>query len=171
LESGVLNTETVLRYLPIGYQEHPRRMLRIYTDDPKNVRDLRERIRKIAHVKSVYESDIPFKNRFLIDHDIGGMSWIDVPDGVLDINGKSISPIPDESNAPLQYMGFDIECLPIGGSLPNADTSPIIMISLSFHPSYNGLDSLVLVCKEYDCDRSDTLFCIDEYNMLLRFSK
>jgi len=169
-EPDITGAETVLRYLPIGYQDNPRRMLKIYTDDPKNVRNLRDRIGKMEHVRSVYESDILFKNRFLVDHDIGGMSWIDVPGNTLDINDRSINPIAKESNAPLRYMGFDIECLPTGGTLPTAETSPIIMISLSFYPAYRDTESLVLVCKDGKCDRKDTIFCTDEYGALLRLS-
>ena len=54
-------------------------MLKITTHDPKEVRSLRERAKEVAGIKAVYETDILFKNRFLIDRSLGGMGWVEAP--------------------------------------------------------------------------------------------
>jgi DNA polymerase I len=74
MEMG-LEIEQVNRYEPIGYQVIPKRMLKIITKDPKEVRSLRDRVREHPGVKAVYETDILFRNRFLIDRGLGGMGW------------------------------------------------------------------------------------------------
>jgi DNA polymerase I len=72
-----LDVEVVERFEPIGFQATPKKMLKITTHDPKEVRILRERAKEVTGVKAVYETDILFKNRFLIDQSLGGMGWVD----------------------------------------------------------------------------------------------
>ena len=170
-----LEVEAIERFEPIGYQTSPKRMLKITTKDPKEVRSLRERVKEVPGVKAVYETDILFRNRFLIDSGLGGMSWVDakLPEWVKDeapiINFGSLSPVQHDANASLRYMSFDIECLPNKGEMPKADISPVILISMAFEPEYNGLKDLVLVGKRIDCPRLDIESCDDEYDLLSRF--
>lgn len=70
------------------------------------------------------------------------------------------------SNVKLRYLAFDIECLTTGG-MPDPKTSPIILISFSFKPAYNGLDSLVLVAKPVNGDGVEG--CRDEVELIRRF--
>lgn len=176
LRSMGLEVEVIERYEPIGYQTTPVKMLKITTRDPKEVRTLRERVREVPGIKAVYETDILFKNRFLIDCGLGGMSWVDanLPEWVQGeapiINFGSLSNVQHEANAPLRYMSFDIECLPNRGEMPKADVSPVILISMAFEPEYKGLKDLVLVGKSVDCPRPDVEACEDEYDLLSRFT-
>lgn len=185
-----LDVEIVERYEPIGYQSKPTEMLRIIARDPKSVREIRDRVREIPSVKAVYETDILFKNRFLIDTGLGGMAWVGVPDAerastpsklqersemrerrrlIVDVPVERLAPEDLESTAPLRFMAFDIECLPQNGEMPTPDRSPVILISMAFHPPYNGLSDLVLVGKELECDRPDVEGCAGERALLHRF--
>ncbi len=178
LKAMGLEVEAVDRFEPIGYQSVPKRMLRITAQDPKSVRTLRDQVRDIPGVKAVYETDILFKNRFLIDMNLGGMAWanVDVPKWVADgsqvptVNVESLSLAERESNAPLRYMAFDIECLPHNGEMPRAEVSPVILISMAFEPEFRGQKDLVLVGKRVDCQRGDVQDCQDEYDLLSTFS-
>ena len=185
--------EEVERFEPIGYQVCPKKMLKVTTHDPKEVRSLRERAKEVAGVKAVYETDILFKNRFLIDQNLGGMSWVDAPipewvegkagqigrsgqagqDGLL-VKVESLHPVQQEANAPLRFMSFDIECLPSHGEMPKAEVSPVILISMAFEPPYQGpngpVKDLVLVGKSVDCHRDDVRICRDEYDLLSQFT-
>lgn len=172
-----LEVEAVDRFEPIGYQLVPKKMIKITTKDPKEVRSLRDRVRELPGVKAVYETDILFRNRFLIDRDLGGMGWADakLPEWVSGqetpfITLDSLTPIQHEANAPLRYMSFDIECLPDHGEMPKAEVSPVILISLAFEPEYRGQKDLVLVGKRIDCTRSDVRVCHDEYDLLSTFA-
>lgn len=72
--------EEVERFEPIGYQTKKKKMLKIYTKNPKDVRALREKVRDSQNVKAIYEADVIFKNRFMVDVGITGMGWIEVED-------------------------------------------------------------------------------------------
>ncbi|MDD4580387.1 MAG: 3'-5' exonuclease, partial [Methanothrix sp.] len=162
-----LDAEVAERFEPIGFQTAPKRMLRITTHDPKEVRVLREKAKEVAGVKAVYETDILFKNRFLIDTSLGGMSWVDAPlpewtagsEAAPTVDFQSLHPVEHEANAPLRFMSFDIECLPDHGEMPKAEVSPVILISMAFSPPYQGNSDLVLVGKDIDCSRQDTIAC------------
>ena len=89
-----LEVEEVERFLPIGFQTTPQKMLKITTHDPKEVRSLRERAKEVAGIKAVYETDILFKNRFLIDRSLGGMGWVEAPHSGVDRRRRAAMPLP-----------------------------------------------------------------------------
>jgi DNA polymerase I len=128
-----LQTEAVKKFEPMFYQPQPTEMLKVTLDNPKEVRDLREEVKGIQHVKAVYETDIAFKNRFLVDKGIGGMSWVETGklrrDEPVDV--KSLKKATREGNAPLKFMSFDIECLPGQGGMPDPKESPVILTSMA----------------------------------------
>jgi DNA polymerase I len=179
-----LDVEAVDRFEPIGYQASPKKMLKITAQDPKSVRTLRDLVRDLPGVKAVYETDILFRNRFLIDQGLGGMSWakVDLPDWVGGpspgqtpgqapmVKVETLSPLQREANAPLRYMAFDIECLPLHGEMPRAEISPVIIISMAFEPAHQGKNDLVLVGKRIDCPRQDVQACQDECELLSTFA-
>ncbi len=172
--------ESVSRYEPVGYQEHPEKMLKVIVGVPKDVPTIRDEVQEYAD--QVYETDIMFKNRFMIDAGIFGMGWARTVDesgsaepaylGKVDSEVTVVSqvtPVEITRNAPMRYLAFDIECL-VDGGIPTADRSPIIMISLAFEPAHQGeLETLVLVGKEADSDCDGTEHFTDEADLLNRF--
>lgn len=70
----IKNIEIVQRYRPIGYQEQPAEMLKITLFNPKTTPTVRKLVENNGGM--VYEADILFKNRYLIDSGISGMSII-----------------------------------------------------------------------------------------------
>lgn len=68
------------KFKPIGYQIEKSSMLRIVLFSPKVVPDLRkllkESIKEVTD-SQIYEADIPFINRYLVDYDINGMDIIE----------------------------------------------------------------------------------------------
>ncbi len=67
--------EKVMRYRPIGYQVDKVEMLRVVLYNPKVTPEVRALVEKAGGI--VYEADILFRNRFLIDSGINGMSVIE----------------------------------------------------------------------------------------------
>ncbi|MCD4703737.1 MAG: DNA-directed DNA polymerase [Methanosarcinaceae archaeon] len=176
----VKTIEVVERFKPIGFQRTKTTMLKVTTFDPGNVRDIRDDVLLLPGVSEVYETDILFRNRFLIDKDIHGMGWVSatpVNNGIRDnqiqcdttITANDVHEIEKMVNAPLKYMAFDIECLPYEGGMPTPETSPIIMISLSFAPSYEEKETIVLVGKHVDGVDDDVELFDDEAALLQRF--
>ncbi len=174
--------ETVSRYEPVGYQEHPEKMLKVVVGMPKDVPTIRDEVQ--GYADRMYETDIMFKNRFMIDTGIFGMGWAQTVDeacasepaylGKVDSDVTvvaQVSPAEIARNAPMRYLAFDIECL-VDGGIPTADRSPIIMISIAFEPAHQGeLETLVLVGKEAGGDCDGTEHFTNETDLLNRFFK
>lgn len=75
LGSYVKRIELVKRYQPIGYQLNKSEMIKIILYNPKSTPECRK-ILELMDMQ-IMEADILFKNRFLIDTGISGMSVIE----------------------------------------------------------------------------------------------
>lgn len=194
----VKKVEIVEKFEPVGYQKAKREMLKVTTNLPRDVPEIRDEILKIQDVVKaegkweVYETDILFRNRFLIDRGLGGMVWVSAEGNPVgpskyfressgyrsrcenfscdsSILASGLKKIENLSIASLKYLSFDIECLPLDGGMPSPDVSPIIMISFSFEPEYKGHKTLILVAKPVEGVDGDVCPCKDEVEMLNRF--
>lgn len=175
-EEFIERIEHVLRFEPVGYARNPVSMLKITVHDPKNVPAIRDEVKEM--VDGIYETDILFRNRYLIDNSLGGMSWAraepareSIDTGALSnsrITSTKVEPVDILKNAPLRHLAFDIECLPTDGAMPEAEKSPIIMVSLAFSPEYNNKKALVLVGKKENIEGDIEIFGSEEA-MLNRF--
>ncbi len=167
----------VERYTPFGYQKQKKQMLLIVAQEPKNVRDLRESVKEYG---TIYEADILFKNRFLIDTGLKPNSWIRVenyrPTRTKTVNTKikletisnNLGSSDIEEHPDLRYLCLDIECLAESGDgMPKPEMDPIIMISLAFNPSFEGREDLVLVSRPVSIDGAQGFE--NEEEMLGRF--
>jgi len=73
------------------YQEAPSRFLKIYVKNPKYVAQLRTHFERGVTFpghncmecisETTYESNVLYALRFMIDNEIGGMTWVKVPKG------------------------------------------------------------------------------------------
>lgn len=194
----VKKVEIVEKFEPVGYQKSKKKMLKITTHLPRDVPEIRDEILKIQEVVKaegkweVYESDILFRNRFLIDSGLGGMVWVSAEGRPVDPTryfrasyagasrcesfardsaflASELKRVNSLIIAPLKYLSFDIECLPLDGGMPSPDVSPIIMIAFSFEPEYKGHKTLVLVAKYVEGMDGDVECCKNETEMLNRF--
>jgi DNA polymerase, archaea type len=194
----VKKVEIVEKFEPVGYQKSKKKILKITTHLPRDVPEIRDEILKIQDVMrvegkwEVYESDILFRNRFLIDRGLGGMVWVSAEGKPIDPTryfkagsagssrcenfacdfatlSSELKRIESLTIAPLKYLSFDIECLPFDGGMPSPDVSPILIISFSFEPHYKGNKTLVLVAKPVEGMGEDVEPCKNETEMLNRF--
>lgn len=171
----VKRIEQVKRFEPIGYFKEPANMLKIVLFDPKGVPIIRDDVRNM--VDEVYETDILFRNRYLVDNGLGGMHWAsaeteetitsDVMSSIR-ITSRKVVPLDILKNAPLRNLAFDIECLPLDGAMPVPESSPIILLSLAFEPDYKGKKTLVFVGKQASFKENTESFESEEA-MLRRF--
>lgn len=97
-----------------------------------------------------YESNVPFVLRFMIDNDISGADWVELPAGTyalsknfypqssrcsleVDVFFNNITPHPCtgqwSSIAPVRILSFDIECQGRKGHFPDAAFDPVIQIA------------------------------------------
>jgi len=161
-----VDIEEVQRYESIGYQTSKKLMLKVIAIDPKEVRSLRERVKKINGIEEVFETDILFKNRFMIDKNLGGMKWAEVPNQE-EFTESEIKSLEIKENMPLRLMSIDIECLPKqNGAMPTSSEDPIILTSLAFSEAYNETTNLVLVGKLTNQSSENTLSFANESELL-----
>ena len=129
----VKDVEEVERYKPIGYQIKPTPMWKIFLYNPADTVEIRDAL--LNRGLTVYEADILYKYRYMVDHGLGGMSWTD--DGIHFVD--------NQYNAPLKSMAFDIEVLlNEAGNFPKSsptidgkgkllrDGDPIVIITMAF---------------------------------------
>lgn len=178
----VVKTEIVQKYLPIGYQSFKKPIVKVTVRLPTDVRDIRDAISDLPGVTEIFEADVLFHNRYLIDNELHPMKWISItpappekslnPENILcdyTITAQNVSEIEKLTNAPLKYLAWDIECLPDGGDMPTPEKSPIILISMAFSPAYDGNDTLVLTAKPISDVSSDVRCFGSENDMLNAF--
>ncbi|MEM7819502.1 MAG: DNA polymerase domain-containing protein [Candidatus Aenigmatarchaeota archaeon] len=155
--NDVKNVCIVEKFNPLGFHEKPDELLKITVSNPQNVPTIKEQVSSFSD--EIYEADILFRYRFMVDNGIYGMQWIEVDvektkTSTVKVNAfhaKSIMPVEKIGNADLKYLAFDIECLP-SDPMKMFDTKkdPIIMISLAFYPEYKGKRTLVLIAKPFN---------------------
>ena len=150
---GIHDFVKVEKFRPIGYQSKPTTMYQIFTISPRDVRQLREEVSRIPNIFKIYEADIPYKNRWLIDNGLGGFADIDCGE-----------------DAPISYCSFDIECLvPPEGTMPTSDKDPVILISMAFSPQFEGNDRVVLSTKPTNYQGCPVILCKDEHHLITTF--
>ena len=150
-----LEYKIVKKFKPRGYQKEPTEFMKIFLNDPSAVSTLRE---EFSH-NDCYDADVMFKYRYMIDHGIKGMGWVDAKTRPIKTRTtklptfdiKEIKPLEKTENSKLKFMALDIECLQYNFNRPlDAKKDPIIMVSLAFSPAYRGNDKMVLVGKRYN---------------------
>jgi DNA polymerase I len=150
------------KFIPHGYQQEKTKVLKITMSNPQEVPVAREKIISSGIAENVFEADIMFKYRFMVDNGLWGMQWIEV-DGIpeqktvrsksITFRANSIKPVDAVENAQLKYMAFDIECIPSDEKRPvDAKHDPIAMIAVSFSSEFRSTKSLVLVAKPFSGD-------------------
>lgn len=147
-----VQTESLMYYKKYGPSEY----LKISVFLPKMVGALKKYFEGVIHVNSkeiggiVYEANLPFVLRFLIDNHITGSSWVKCLKGKyairnkkkkisncsfeIDVHYTDMIPMPLEDEyqeiPKLRILSFDIECIKIDGKgFPEAKNDPVIQIS------------------------------------------
>lgn len=119
-------------------------VIKIIVGHPQNVPSIRDKIRKLPAIKEIYEHDIPFYRRYLINNNIFPMSKIQIQGEIVKessclpnisenvtIIELNSAPCPGESKFPeLNILSFDIEVRSPNG-MPNPDINEIIMIGMA----------------------------------------
>jgi len=152
------------KFMPNGYQVERTEVLQVYVSRPGDVPRIRDALISHPAVQEIFEADIIYATaRFFTNYNIFGMGWVEV-------DGNDIKPLNNViENAPLRYIGLDIEVQPPEVGVPVAKNGdPITIMSLSFNMDFEGTRSLVLVGKPGK-DTKDVKYYPDESSLLLAF--
>src|SRR3989338_3313000 len=152
----ILSVEETEKFMAIGYTTKKTRLLKLTVSRPQDVPAIREALLAEGIAEEIFEADILFKNRFLVDHDLHGMQWAEADVAktttsmvkVPAFEMKSIKPLDRKDNAQISILSFDIECVPSDSNRPlDSRKDPVVMISLSFNMPYRRTTSIVQVAK------------------------
>ncbi len=152
------------KFMPNGYQVERTEVLQVYVSRPGDVPRIRDALISHPAVQEIFEADIIYATaRFFTNYNIFGMGWVEV-------DGNDIKPLNNViENAPLRYLGLDIEVQPPEVGVPVAKNGdPITIMSLSFNMDFEGTRSLVLVGKPGK-DTKDVKYYPNESSLLLAF--
>lgn len=172
------NVKNVKKFLPIGFAESKTNLLKIFLKNPASVPEVRDRLLKSDLVKNVYEADILFKYRFMADFNIFGMRWYkaigknattNTVDSQIKITAEKIEEVKIEGNTDLKFMSIDIEVVPGKEGLPDSKKDPISIISISFYPSFNDKNTIVLTSRKVRKFYTDIMSFETEKEMLEKF--
>ncbi|KAK2507403.1 hypothetical protein MC885_019725 [Smutsia gigantea] len=152
---AVLAVELCSRESMFGYHGHgPSPFLRITLVLPRLMAPARRLLEQGIRVAGLgtpsfapYEANVDFEIRFMVDADIVGCNWLELPAGkyVLRLEGKAtlcqlevdvlwsdvVSHPPEgpwQRIAPLRVLSFDIECAGRKGIFPEPERDPVIQI-------------------------------------------
>jgi DNA polymerase delta subunit 1 len=155
----VLTVELVHRMSIMHYQQAQQPFLKITLSSPKLVPPARSILEATGlsveglgtRQYATYESNIVYVLRFMVDHSIGGASWVHLPAGKyqlvtdpaerttsttleasIDCGDLQAHPVDDERwahLAPLRLLSFDIECAGRPGIFPEPSVDPVIQIA------------------------------------------
>src|SRR3989338_1068813 len=175
---NAVKIEEVEKFPAIGYADKPTLLYKITITNPQDVPKLKDQLLANKQIEEAYEADILFKYRFMVDFGIYGMQWVEMSgervnttvSKIMSFRAESVRPVEKTENVPLNYLAFDIECVPSDPRKPlNSKKDPIVMISCTFLPEYRGRKSLVLVAKPFS--GPDALGFSTEKEMLEEFLK
>ena len=150
----IIKIEEVEKYLPHCYMKDKSKIIKVTTNDPKNVPLMRDEIWKEGLAKKIFEADVLFKYRYMADKDLHGTRWYKVVGNPINtstvktnrkVDLVSMEPAGERPGV-FKTMAFDIEIATDEG-IPDSKKDPIIMISLAFSPTHSDMESLVLVAK------------------------
>ncbi|TPX31708.1 DNA-directed DNA polymerase [Synchytrium microbalum] len=152
----IMRVEMVLRKSIYDYHgPHPSPFLRIMVQTPNMINACKRAVEAGFYVSNfgdfkvgaVFESNLAYTLRFMIDQAVLGANWIELPAGTYTIRDKkschcqlevdilfdkfiSHAPEGDWSHvAPLRILSFDIECAGRKGHFPEPSEDPVIQIA------------------------------------------
>jgi len=121
--------------------EEPKKVLKLVFNSTREVKEMRERVKRLEYYEGKREYDIPFTKRYLIDRDLQPLGRVEVEFEGEELRG--IKMVEGSASAEKLKMGaFDLETLS-EKSFSNPKSDPIIMASFT-----DGKHSTVYCAKK-----------------------
>lgn len=129
-----------------GYAPGSSRFAKITVTDPKKINAVKDSIladlQRTSGIRAeVFESNIGYLIRFMVDTGFSGMEYVEVSGkqrgSRMTVHASDIRPRPEiKKLPPLKMLSLDIECIGKNGKFPSAETDEIIQIgnSVMIHP-------------------------------------
>ncbi len=161
-----------LDYEELLYHGRNLNLVKVYSNLPKAVPVLREYIKKIDFVKNVYEADIPFVRRYLIDKKITPMMMLDCTVEEKSLGYKAATYLCSEiiqinnTVEETRIIAVDIETYNPFGKKVMPEQNPILMIAL-----YGNDIKKVITWKKFSTQEDYIFFVDSEAQLIEEFVK
>ena len=147
--------------------------LKVFVITPKNVPKIAKIVREWDEVEQIYEFDIPFVKKYIIDNGLTPFTLIEIEGELVDqtkrslvFNAKSIHQLEESTITNLKVLAFDIETYNPDGKIINPQKYPIIMLS------FYGKDfEKVITWRRFKTDKKYIEFVDGERELLLKFKE
>ena len=144
-------------------------LYQVFADLPKSVFGLASQAKLLPNVKGIFENDLLFTRRYLLDKGLipqtkikANGEWTKSEFNVDVFNANEIEKISDETYGIPRILGFDIETY--GEGEINPEKNPILMLA-AVGDNFNK----IVTWKNFDTKNKDIEFVPDERALLERF--
>ncbi|MCK5107732.1 MAG: ribonuclease H-like domain-containing protein [Nanoarchaeota archaeon] len=168
-ELQIISTESITKEIA----GKPINLLRINTITPKTTPKIARYVRDWDEVKQIYEFDIPFVKKYIIDKGLIPFTLIEVDGELVEktkkslvFNAKEITQLEETTITNTKVLAFDIETYNPDGKIINPQKYPIIMLSF-----YGKNFEKVITWKRFKTDKKYIEFVDGERELLLRFKE
>lgn len=130
LDTEILKVEVVEK----TWMNEKVKMLKVVISNPRKIHEVRDAIKHWKDIGEIYEYDIPFAKRYIIDKQLEPMGWIEVSGEEIKnkenykvdkiIKATSVKSVKVKKDVKLKVLAFDTEFIDEGGK------SKLIMLSL-----------------------------------------
>ncbi|NQV09477.1 hypothetical protein HQ529_06525 [Candidatus Woesearchaeota archaeon] len=148
--------------------------VKLYVNIPKGVSLISKAIKDIEWIESIFESDISFVRKYMIDKNIMPLSQLDVEGDYINMKSKvSVFELkdiktasPGDNLSEFRILGFDIEAYnPLGKDIIN-NKNQAVMVSF-----YSKDMKKTITWKKFDTTNKDIEFVNNERELLTRFKE
>ena len=167
-EAKVVGTEVVDK----KYLGEDKKVVKVFTKHPSDVTIIKNVLKDWEIVEAIYEYDIPFTKRYLIDKQITPLTILEVEGEEVSSKARvpcfkasKITPL-SEDEVKLNILSFDIETYSPPGEAFNPAKNPILMIAF-----YGENFKKVITWKRFKTDEDYIEFVDGEVELIERFKQ
>lgn len=168
-DGEVLEVDTVKKKI----EQEEKELLKVYVSTPKNVPKIARVVRDLKGVEGIFEFDIPFVKKYLIDKSIMPLTLVEAEGKQVNSTAKAdtfhADKIEQGEEATMKSprtLAFDIETYNPEGKVMRPEKNPIIMIS--FYG--NGIEK-VITWKRFKTKKDYIEFVEGEEELIQRFKE
>lgn len=188
IHKDIVKVEKVVKSNIYGYAESVEEYFQVFLYEPKNLSSVSLKVRDYFRQRNqdviIFESNVGYIVRFMVDVKIVGMGYINVvPEKTKKENGRVLieaehKKIENNSSMnrlpPMKILSLDIECIGENNRFPSAEVDPVVQIgnSISIYPDPAIVQKVLFCLKPVNPIPGVQVFTFpDEREMLMGWTK
>ena len=147
-------------------------LIKVSINAPSNLIEISKLLKELPQVKNIYEYDLPFLRRYIIDKKITPLTLIEAQGNYIEtspipiFNAETINQFSDDSLKSPKILAFDLETYNPQGKAIQPEKNPIIMVS------FYGQDfEKVITWKKFKTNKKYIEFVNSEAKLIEKFKQ